>query len=375
MKKVLMGTTAVAALGLASNPAAAAETSGKISLSVGGYYQNFISFVDQRENGVSPTNDFNQVNVRQEGEIQFRGETTLDNGLTVGFRSEFEAVEQSATGNNPTDEIYVYFEGGWGRLVLGADDTAPGDMQYAAPSAGLDVNSPNFYLFTLSGTAPNGGYLGKLTGDSNEVKYFTPRFYGFQFGVSYVPNIDNSNGDRQSGGLVTDDDNDDFHNIIAVGVNYENTFGDVGVNISGGWERYDREEDSLNFTDDRQDWAFGASFTYAGFTLGGGYFQSNGTNFDAAIVDSNEVQNYWVVGLRYDPPSSAWAVSFEWGQGEQELGPSSSDNLNQFELGASYKASPGVTFVGAFQYFFEENDSGAVDADGWGIVAGTKLTF
>jgi hypothetical protein len=126
MKKILMGSTALAALGLAANPAAAQD--GKIKLDVAGYYQNFVTYVNQDEpSGVN----YNPVNVRQEGEIHFKGETTLDNGLTVGFQAQLEAITQG----DQMDETYLYFQGGWGRAIMGAENSAPYLMGYSAPSA------------------------------------------------------------------------------------------------------------------------------------------------------------------------------------------------------------------------------------------------
>ncbi|MEX0921339.1 MAG: hypothetical protein WDZ84_01065, partial [Rhodovibrionaceae bacterium] len=61
MKKLLLGTTALAAAGLVAGPAMAQEY-GQISLSVGGYYQNFVSVVSQDDEG--PDREFNPVNVR-----------------------------------------------------------------------------------------------------------------------------------------------------------------------------------------------------------------------------------------------------------------------------------------------------------------------
>ncbi|MEX0922339.1 MAG: porin, partial [Rhodovibrionaceae bacterium] len=190
MKKLLLGTTAIAAASLIAGPAMAED--GKISLSVGGYYQNVVTFVSQDDSNadvefgglsfeIPIDREFNPVNVRHEGEIHFKGETTLDNGLVVGFQAQLEAITQG----DQMDETYLYFSGSWGRLIMGSENSAPYLMAYAAPYAGLGINSPNFFLFSppLGTNAATSGYL-NLASDANKITYFTPRFGGFQLGVS-----------------------------------------------------------------------------------------------------------------------------------------------------------------------------------------------
>jgi hypothetical protein len=90
---------------------------------------------------------------------------------------------------------YVYFEGDFGRVNVGAESAAPYLMAYAAPFVGLGVNSPNFLLFAQQGGAPTYSYL-IGSGDANKLTYFTPRISGFQFGISYTPNVDAPGGAR-----------------------------------------------------------------------------------------------------------------------------------------------------------------------------------
>jgi predicted porin len=364
MKKILMGSTAIAALGLVAAPAMAQD--GKIALSVGGYYQNFVSYVDQDEPaGVK----YNEVNVRHEGEIIFSGETTLDNGLTVGFQAQLEAITQG----DQMDETYMYFEGGWGRTLLGSENSAPYLMAYAAPSAGLGVNSPNFYLFSTVGSAPTSGYL-NATSDANKITYFTPRFGGFQLGVSYTPNIDSRGGNRQAFNLNTDNDEGDLAGVIGVGANFVESFNGIDVAVSGGYEYADNEAadatpatgTAFDATEDYDSWSVGANIGYAGFTVGGSYNKSdNGMSQGDAT--------FWDAGVSYG--TGPWAVSFTYANSEQENGAGAGDDeRDQYEVGATYKLSPGVSVVGSLQYFDENNDS-TVDIDGWGAAVGTKLSF
>ena len=84
MKKSLLATTALAALGAVAvaGPAVAAE---KIKVSVGGYMEQWFGFADNKNNVAPNTDGFDQ---QSDGEIHFKGSTTLDNGIKVGINGD-----------------------------------------------------------------------------------------------------------------------------------------------------------------------------------------------------------------------------------------------------------------------------------------------
>ena len=372
MKKILMGTTALAVAGLAAGAASAAED-GKIKLSVGGYYQNFVSYVSQDNdaaglNANGDLNDYNPVNVRQEGEIHFKGKTTLDNGLQVGFDAQLEAISQA----DQMDETYMWLSGNWGRVNLGAENSAAYLMAYSAPSAGLGLNSPNFFIFQTTNSAPTAGYL-NLPSDANKITYFTPRMAGFQLGASYTPNVDNRSGDRQTFGLNTDNNVGAFDKVISLGANYVQSFQAVDIAISAGYERQALQANSASspsLYDDISEWQVGANVGFAGFTVGGSYGYEDVEGRGAGI--DNTV--FWDVGVQYG--TGPWNVSLTYADSKAEFVSSSADDKRKkFELGASYKLSPGITVVGSGQYQKEETAGSSTDIKGWGVALGTKLSF
>lgn len=364
MKKLLLGTTALAAAGLAAGPAMAQDY-GQISLSVGGYYQNFLSVVAQDDDTTAPDREFNPVNVRHEGEIHFKGETTLDNGLVVGFQAQLEAITQG----DQMDETYLYFSGGWGRLVMGSENSAPYLMAYAAPYAGLGVNSPNFFLFSplAANGAPTSGYL-NFASDANKITYFTPRFGGFQLGVSYTPNVDAPGGNRQTFGLNTDEDAGDYNHVIGAGVNFVESFNSVDIAIFAGAEWANLEMDTAgNAYDDFESYQGGLNIGFAGFTVGGSVHYNN-QGFD---VNSDDTW-FYDVGATYS--TGPWTVGVTYSHSEYEESGAEDDDRDLVEVGASYALSPGVTITGAVQYMHGEvNDEN--DTSGFGGAIGTKLSF
>ena len=361
MKKVLMGTTAIGAAALMAGPAAAQD--GKISLGVGGYYENFFTFVEQDFDGGD--NDYNQFNVRHEGEIHFTGETTLDNGLTVGFQAQLEAITQG----DQIDETFLYFEGSWGRLIMGAENSAPYLMQYTAPSAGLGLNSPNIAPFNDISDAATATLLNQVS-DANKITYFTPRFAGFQLGASYTPNIDNTSGDRQSSGLSTSEDEDQYDNFLGIGANFVESFNGVDVAIAGGFEfgQTEKNADPATDIDEFRAYSAGVNVGYAGFTVGSSVLHSNGG------LENDGDSLVWDVGVTYG--QGPWEIGVTYQQGETETGADGGeDEIQQVEIGANYRLSPGVRVIGALQYTDEEDDSADREEDAWGVIIGTRLDF
>ncbi len=376
MKKALYGTTALIAAGaLMASPASAAE---KIKLGLSGYWQTVASFTDQDEPaGV----DWHPNAIRQEGEVHFTGSTTLDNGITFGVNIQLEGKTQG----DVIDESFAIIEGSFGRALIGSENSAPYLMGYTAPSVSLGVNSPNIFLFESRGTTAGGlGGAGTATvmdvdtSDANKLTYFTPRFSGFQLGVSYTPNIDARGGDRQSSGLSVDDQHGDFSDFIGIGVNYVQTIDNIDIAVSGGYVLGQSEEDGPVGTDltefeDLQEFGFGVNVGFAGFTVGGSWHTSN-NGLDNVDNDTDA----WDVGASYE--TGPWGVSVTYLHSNTEWG-SFDDTEDHFEVGMSYAMGPGVKLVGSVQYFDEENEVASAaagsdqDTDGVAFAIGSMLSF
>src|SRR3546814_18170 len=118
MKHILLGTSALVAAGLLVAPANAAE---KIKLGLGGFYNasmgmNFAEDDDPGESG----DQHNDFDIHQNIEIHIKGETTLDNGITVGVQLQLEGDDDAER----WDEAWGYFSGGFGEIRFGSEDSA-----------------------------------------------------------------------------------------------------------------------------------------------------------------------------------------------------------------------------------------------------------
>lgn len=147
MRKLLLGTAAVA-LGMSF---AAAEANAQVQLDIGGYAKLYGTWLDQDETGDNPdtaaaneATETRSMDFARDTEIHFTGETTLDNGLLIGFHTEATAdVSGPANATNDSfavQESYAYFSGAWGRVNFGAEDGATYLLQVAAPSADSNVD-------------------------------------------------------------------------------------------------------------------------------------------------------------------------------------------------------------------------------------------
>ncbi len=116
MKKDLYGSTAlVAAVAMAATPDAAEEG---VKLGLGGYYNSFFWAGDYSE-ASNDARDFGSTGLFSEGEVHFKGSTTLDNGITFGVQIELEAFQSG----DQIDENYIFVEGSFGRMVIGGENT------------------------------------------------------------------------------------------------------------------------------------------------------------------------------------------------------------------------------------------------------------
>ncbi len=358
MKKLLLGSTALAVGGLMAAPAMAADP---IKMGVGGYYQ-FYALAGSIE-GTYATNgnsvQYKGLQFIQEGEIHFIGQSKMDNGTTIGVRVELEAwnpgtVSTAGTPSNARqiDEAYLFAFGDWGRVEFGSKDDAGYIMYYGAPSALLGfgffqhnssfswtnptANTNNKAAFRISTQTIDGQYQ-----DVNRINYYTPRFAGLQIGVGYAPKINapttvfgtsglGSGPGANTGGVCGFNDattangcptNDNsWQDAWVVGANYLNKFGAVSVAAYVSYSSmafvpaYQFSATAANLVTGAnlgnwKQFVAGAQLTYEGFTLGGSFGW-----------DNNGMGTNYYTGLNNDTRSYALALMYETGPWQLSVG-------------------------------------------------------
>jgi hypothetical protein len=424
MKKLLMCSAAVA-LGLAVAHPAKADG---IKLDLAGHFKGYVTWINQ---DTIPGTSERHFDILRETEIHFTGETTLDNGLTVGVHHEADI--DSGDQNTPnadtflTEESYAYFSGAWGRVNFGKEDGANYLLQVAAPSADENFDGLRQYINPenlqnigniLFALAPNptgrvGGlgargfintgkldYANDATGYSNKITYLTPVWSGFQAGGSYTP----TSGGVQVGGspgagskafgvsLSNDGINHDVYGDAWEGaLRYEGKWQELGVTLGGGYTHVSLQQSfagplfgagSLGSNIDAfNQWNVGAALTWQQFGLGVAYTKDNG-------------------GLSTDGDNKTWVVGLDYTTGPFKIGGSYLNNhedLGEVALGAGnnvstdigtldttrwaggvvYTYGPGMTFRGSVGFVRSNNPDnlGGGNEDATDVLLGTQINF
>jgi hypothetical protein len=267
MKKVLLGTSALALAGAFASPAASAEW----NVRVGGYMEQYVAYADS---DATQPGDFDGIDSKQDAEIWFLPSITLDNGIKIGANVQLEAL----TNGDQIDEAFMFIKGSFGEVLLGSENSAGYKMTYAAPDVTfLNVNSGSTTSFIpWSGGGAGSDVFRRTLGttflenvgnnDAHRFTYFTPRFSGLQVGASYA-----RDGQQDTNAQV-DVDSTDPHDIVDFGANYVNSFGDFDIAVSGRWGFADIN----NQSDDATVWSAGLNLGFGGVTVGGSYAEQNG---------------------------------------------------------------------------------------------------
>jgi outer membrane protein OmpU len=357
MKKLLLGSTALAVCGLVAAPAMAADP---IKMGVGGYYQ-FYALAGSMEgnyalNGTSV--QYKGIQFIQEGEIHFIGQTKLDNGTSIGVRVELEGWNPSATSNGAVrtiDEAYLFAFGDWGRVEFGAKDDAAYIMYYGAPSALLGfgfiqhnssfswtnpvANANNMAAFHISASTIDAQYQ-----DVNRVNYYTPRFFGLQIGVGYAPKLQpqvqpgaqwglapgpgtNVGGvcgysdATTANGCPTNDNS--WQDALSIGANYLNKFGDVSVAAYVAYSymsfvpSFNQVQSAANIVNGAnltawKQFVAGLQFSAFGFTVGGSFgWDNNGLGSNYYTGGDNDTRT-WAAAVMYETGPWQMSVGFAY---------------------------------------------------------------
>jgi predicted porin len=347
MKKSLLATTALAALGAV---AVASPASAKFEVSVAGYMEQWFGYSDNAKSANDDSDIFEQ---HADNEFFVRFSQTLDNGIKIGGEIQ---VEGENAGD--IDEEYMYLDGSFGRFIMGTENSVDYLMHYGVKSngIGIDESDATAWVAGANGDLARTNSAG-VNNDSNGFSYFTPRINGIQVGVSYIPSIGDQN-DRtpDTAGQEADGNLD---NAFAVAANYMTSVdaisfkGSVGYIDAGGDGAAAGDQTSLNA---------GIQFGFGGFTASFAYGEEENDN-------GGEDVNVFGVSLGYNAGPAGVSVAYIRGE-------DSDNDLQQdnFEIGASYKVGPGVTAAGSI-YYVESVDGANTVADGVAVAAGLKLSF
>ena len=373
-KDRILTTTAIAAISLSSIPVYAADG---VKLSLGGRYKGAAGFIADDFSASSGVDDGDVRNYvfKQDVEIYFSGETTLDNGLTVGARIELEGQ----TSSDQIDSVYAYFSGGFGEIRLGDTDSAYAQLCNLVPSAselfGADSPDFNFSNAGIAGYAATNGTCYGVDDNSTKLVYFSPTFGGFSFTASFAPDNteDTRNTTSGAGTRFTNNAGQNSENLSLAGT-FSHDFNDVSLLLGGGATFSFDKEVNPNSTDDARGYNAYFRVGFAGFTVGAA--SELRENF------GDDGSDQWVYGAGALYEWDAWKVGLGWTRGDYEkvvganlVGPFNAIH-DDFALTASYALGPGITLDGVVEYSnYQSNNAAGPDYHGIGFGLGTYISF
>jgi hypothetical protein len=437
MKKILLATTALATAALvagAAGDAAAQETTSKaaerIKVGISGYHQQWgVGVAQDIKDTGSNSIKTNPVDEKHNSEICFVGQTTLDNGLTVGVNVQMEANTEQG---DQIDESYLFLQGpSFGQIILGDENNAGYLLHVTAPDGGISLDSGDFvnidawvntgissYFDTPVGTTN----LRLTDNDSGKFTYITPRFAGVQAGVSFIPQTEGG-GDDNNGAYFVRNNNPTYQgtqistsrskykNGWAGGVNYTQSFGSVGVQGSLGAMYFDRGKQQPVGGKNGSDlfaWNSGLQLSFGGFSVGGAFMQSPNKNTvqttqtstttisgapGAPTTTRSTSSTYslggwsYTVGAAYEFGPYKIGLDYMYGQSDGVIAstnPGLANNLGndqsleQAVLSGTWTMGPGIRLVGGVFMYDLNTDTPQVTGynnQGYGAATAIKLAF
>ena len=398
MRKLLLGSTAVAAAALFapagamaqgvnfadSSMGAPAVSMRGLEVRVGGYFRAMYNYTDQ-DGSNNATTRLGKSDFTQEVEIHILASGKAANGLRYGVALEIEndAYRQPQAGNPATnvvsnagkntltyDEAWAYLAGPWGQVRFGDED---GAIQQLASGhitgfgiGGLD--SGDAFQQVVGGNNRVALNNPNDLGDNTKLIYLSPQFFGFDAGVSFSFNTQdgpNSGCDSLATAALCDrvsalpGGSTRRRNEVQAAIRWRGSFGPVGLAATVGYIGADSIKNTTfpAISGDRIDmvWA-GAAVTGYGFTVGGwftgGTANANYTTLVAsrtgALRDDRDVGAY-LVGATYTIDAITVGGHFTQilSAGDQTFG-TGGRRETAFAVGGNYRVAPGLDFFAEY---------------------------
>lgn len=430
MRKILLGTTALICATTLLCKYAIAEEDPKVT--VGGF--NIFEAAWTKS-------DFDQGErdraFRNDTEIHFNVAGKTGAGLGYGAEIDLQAdvdgagsyatLQYGQTGQTGSGIVarrtYGWLQGdGWGHLEFGSNEGVAstlkvdasniaratgginGDWRYFADT-GINSYPSGFAFITAAALpvehGPTNQFASDLWSNDDKVTYYTPRFQGFQAGLSYAPSLtnrgqltDRSQSDLQNSGRA-------YQDIWEGGINYQGQFDQIAIAAGATGEISKTEESADNYFyhfENIKAWNAGAKLSYLGFSLAGSYgdwgnglpgnvFEVFGGNPHGGTdgYGSLKKADYWTLGGDYETGPFGASVTYLSSVIKPSLSyftvpPYLTEKFQNISLGMDYKLAPGLTpFIEYTWYDLDLSSSvGSVNSfqnKGNIVIVGSELSF
>jgi hypothetical protein len=374
INRLCLGSTAFTTVGLL----AADVMADGVKLEIEGHFKSAAGGAladDYSAASVVIGNDLRDYVIKQDVEIHFRGETELENGLTVGVEIELDGQ----TSDDQIASVYAYFEGGFGEFRFGDTEEAYAQFCYQVPSAstlfGADSPDFNFSNAGIAGYAATNGTCYGVDDNSTKLVYFSPEFAGFQLAASFT--ADNTEDTRNTlAGAGTRFKNDPGQNSenLSIAASFIRDFDAIRLILGGGATFSFDKEDNPNSTENARGYNAFAQVVFSGITIGAA------SELRQNLADDGEDQ--WVYGAGATYAWSDWTVGLGWTRGDYEqapgangVGPFNADH-DIYSATVSYELGPGISLDGVIEYSdYSSHDPAGPDYHGLAAGVGTIVAF
>ncbi len=423
MRKVLLAGAAIGAIALMDAPEAFAQrtefpqpyaptnagpalrTTPGVTVRLAGRYRFFAGYIDQDMDSDGAGNELSNHDFFDYARLWTGFDGFAENGLQYGatleirMRSGGEA-RGDARGNLHFRRMFGYVgTPTMGQLRVGSGQVqamelmSAGHMNGKYASGLWDGDAPNLIVGPANVST---NFWPTAAGGNNNtaIGYYSPRFYGFDFGVSYSPNNGNFGGDGACASIGTSCDrlSDSTSaagtikpvDIVDIVARYRGTLGGVGLAAAGGYRGSSTVDGvgSVNTFDGLSLGIVGAEASVSGFTFGGQITWGKGnfgngltgatgsltplakkTSTAATVVTENDNLLTWQIGAGYT--FGAISVGVAYGEAESEGSQTVAANRRDkmFGIGGSYAVAPGFNLFAEYLY-------GERKESGWNFATG-----
>jgi len=304
----------------------------------------------------------------QDSRLRFTVSGKLDSGMDYGLVFVFDPVTNKVANAR---EDYIFFEGSWGKIVLG--DTY--GVQSTMTFGGYDQWGGTGFIdggdFDLVVNYTTGVFHSvNLIGDSNrdtKLTYYSPRWNGLQFGISYVPRTEHR-GDQAINSITStvgpkepfDTDN------ISNGINFIHKFAngfEMALSASSIFAGRTHAEASGKLDRKRTfSYAFGGTFTYQdiGFSL-----EYGNNNRSRTIKNHHTNAGQFIdFGLSYTWGATKFSAGYyhSWRKALSKYCHTKRAKMNAFAAAVDQKLAPGLGVYIEYAYFDMKNPAAKFEA-------------
>jgi len=359
MKKVLLGTSALVALGLVT------PAYGQLDLNITGSVDVNFGFVD--DDGEIDGSDDREYGGFVDTTVNLNLNGLSDNGLEYGARVNIDDSTDSEAARTifVIDESWIFVSGDFGEVRLGGKEGVTTTLgSFGVPSTGTGIADGDFGTYAYSEPSGNStALIGGFT-DSTRITYIG-EFGDGNIGVSFAPSDEEIHGDPD-----LDNDFSAIEDRIDIAGNYTFNFEGGNFQIGGGISFADSTDDAYeNFFG----YIISVRANFGGFSIGGFYGDNGDSLGDVGTGGSYEIYGagatYSIDGLTV----GANALGFQ----DSTTVDGTPMDLEGYAagLGAEYALFPGFTPYGEVVFYQEDDDTSMTSTDGVVFLMGATAAW